>query len=1256
MKKRSMKFLATPREELSTSRVVERLPIAEEFVPASPIKKKASETYSIVTAAYNVERYLDAYFESMINQTIEFQESIEIVIVDDGSTDHTAEIIQKWIALYPKNIRYLYQENSGQGSARNHGLNYARNEWVTFTDPDDFVAPDFFEKIDESILKHASSTPIKMVSANLILYFEARDEYSDTHPLRFRFAKGDCVLPASDPGKHITLNVATIAFKRNRLLEQNIRFMSEIRPGFEDSHFVNRYLLGLGDGHVAYLASAKYFYRKRDDGSSTLDTGWQHPGRYNEQLRYGSLGIIKESIRQYGYVPDFIQRVVFYDLSWHFRKIVNNDQSLSFLEPAKKEIYKNLISEIMSYISEETILNFELAGIWFYHKVGLLSTYKKTKLLSTIVYVDGMDTIKDLVKLRYFTNDPANSECYSWDGKLSIPVFSTVRRHELLDATFIYERIVWLRIGDTHRLDVSVSDMETRISLRGKQHRKGLSTSEIYAAFKRQALDDTNFPEEVIDLRKKAKSAETIVKYGNCWLLMERDTQADDNAEHFYRYLRDKHPAIRTFFILNDTSADWARLENDGFRMIPFGSVEHQLALLNASHFISSHADEYIFGDLAKKWFGDMLNYRFTFLQHGVILHDLSHWLNSKNIDCFITTSEAEYKSIVGNGSYKFTAKEVVLAGLARHDNLRAIAKEPQRIILIMPTWRKSLVGQTINGGNERELNPDFASTQYAQSWREVLHSDQLKKLSQSNEYKIVFFPHANIKPYLSVFDVPDYIEVTNQEADKSIQEQFAQAAIMLTDYSSVAFEMAVLDRPVVYYHFDADEVMGGGHICRPGYFDYRRDGFGPVCSNLNEILSALTAIINNNGCADEVHLKNMRDTFAFKDENNCKRTFEAIDSIDRNVIDQERTHAALIEYARKSTKRGDWDQAILAWDQLQSSTEEYAGEAALSCAIAYRHVGKLEVAAEWLDRAKTTGYSAEQIRHEQLALSVERKDYLSLNSLYESDAISDLTTVLEDNVLALFAKSYRLQKNITVATELLGRAVDIEHPDILRERAEIATLLELWPEAYDLWREVIKGPLPDNISLLRSAEACRKMSNFAEALATLGKIKRSSNLPGLDLEHAEIAYASNHWKIAEREWSLVAQQGELPPECWLKLAKARRKIGTLIEAETAFNQANPLIDERTYLQERALLQSALEQWDEAVVSWESFISRKDLRPNRDAWLHLANARFNNGQVHQAKKDLEKFASQCEKTKKSEQLHDEIESALKSKTTALLQR
>ena len=96
-------------------------------------------SFSVISAVYNVEKYLDDYLESMIGQTIK-KSNLQLVLVDDGSTDGTAAKIADWMSRYPDLIRYVRKENGGQASARNVGLDHATGDWITFIDPDDFVS------------------------------------------------------------------------------------------------------------------------------------------------------------------------------------------------------------------------------------------------------------------------------------------------------------------------------------------------------------------------------------------------------------------------------------------------------------------------------------------------------------------------------------------------------------------------------------------------------------------------------------------------------------------------------------------------------------------------------------------------------------------------------------------------------------------------------------------------------------------------------------------------------------------------------------------------------------------------------------------------------------------------------------------------------------------------------------------------------------------------------------------------------------
>lgn len=820
------------------------------------------EKYTVVSAVYNVATYLDDFFYSMTCQTLDFRSHIYLVMVDDGSTDHSAEIIRRWQASYPENILYLHKENGGQASARNLGMQQVHTEWVTFIDPDDFVAPDYFQKVDNFLAQQAAkktAEKLALLACNFIFYRENQDSFSDTHPLKYRFAKGDRIFAADNLENHLQLSVNSAFFRLSVLQEQNRLFDEQIKPNFEDAHFVGCYLQPLKSRQVAFLAAARYYYRKRAEANSTLDTGWQKTGLFSDVLTYGCQTLFDIYIAEGYSVPKHVQRTVLYHLIWYFKRIVNRPETVAFLSPSQKECFLAHLDKLFSVITTDTILEFELAGCWFLHKVGILSAFKQLKPPFQIVYVESFDWTKQQVLLRYFHGEQPVEEFIA-NQKIVTPAFEKNTVHDFLERTFVQERKVWLPLGQKGKLEVQLDGVAARISIGGKQVGKTIDVQVIREHF--SALQPVR-----------------TGKYAGAWLFMDRDTQADDNAEHLYRYVRRTMPQLPVYFLLREESHDWPRLQAEGFKLIAFGSAEHRLAIRECARLISSHADHYVLDPFED---GGIKQRQFVFLQHGVIMNDLSRWLNSKpRIDLFVTSSAAEQASIAGNGNrYKFTPKEVQLTGLPRHDTLLQGANKREKLILIMPTWRKYLLGEQIGKSNERSLRENFMDTFYARSWGGLLSDPAFIASAQQQGYRIVFSPHANIQPYLDQFDLPDGIEVLSH-VNSSMQTLFQRAALLITDYSSVAFEMAYLKRPVIYWQFDEKDFFSGDHSCQKGYFDYRHDGFGPVCTEKQEVLTAVEDLLARNCQPSSEYAERMHSTFAWRDGQCCERVLQAILALD---------------------------------------------------------------------------------------------------------------------------------------------------------------------------------------------------------------------------------------------------------------------------------------------------------------------------------------------------------------------------------------
>ena len=99
---------------------------------------------SVIVPVYNVEKYVEKCLMTLINQTLK---DIEIIVVNDGSTDNSKEIIKKYCSNFPEKIKYYEKENGGLSDARNYGMQYATGDYIAFLDSDDYVELDTYEKL-----------------------------------------------------------------------------------------------------------------------------------------------------------------------------------------------------------------------------------------------------------------------------------------------------------------------------------------------------------------------------------------------------------------------------------------------------------------------------------------------------------------------------------------------------------------------------------------------------------------------------------------------------------------------------------------------------------------------------------------------------------------------------------------------------------------------------------------------------------------------------------------------------------------------------------------------------------------------------------------------------------------------------------------------------------------------------------------------------------------------------------------------------
>ena len=216
--------------------------------------EKASNTtplISVIVPVYNTEKFLKKCLLSLINQSYH---NLELVIVNDGSTDGSGEICEDFKKKY-RNIKYIYQNNGGVSSARNKALKMCNGEFITFVDSDDWVESDYCEKLYNSIIKNNSD--IALCGFNKI--YDSKKE-------KCSFSK-DNVYSSSIYAKYILNPQTGFGMVAPKLIRKEIidnEFDSKLRIG-EDALFMLQ--LAKNVKIVNYLDECLYNYRINSDSA-----------------------------------------------------------------------------------------------------------------------------------------------------------------------------------------------------------------------------------------------------------------------------------------------------------------------------------------------------------------------------------------------------------------------------------------------------------------------------------------------------------------------------------------------------------------------------------------------------------------------------------------------------------------------------------------------------------------------------------------------------------------------------------------------------------------------------------------------------------------------------------------------------------------------------------------------------------------------------------------------------------------------------
>lgn len=295
--------------------------------------------FSVLMPIYNVEKYLAEAIDSLINQSIGFEENIELLIVDDGSPDNSKGIALKYQEKYPDNIKIFSKSNGGQASAFNYGLKYLNGKYVSFLDSDDKISPNAFEEAYNFFEKYEEEVDVVSIP---MMYFENQ---TGPHALNYKFDSTRVIDLNKEP-YYPQLSLSSSFIKREAL--EGFEF-NTVLPHGDDALVLNKILLNRKK--LGVLDSCTYFYRRRENNTSKINVAYQKKEFYNYLLKNLYINLIDYSKEKEGHVPEFIQYMMAYNLQW-LHKV--SDFPDYFTKDEINEFWE-IFYDILSYVDDSVI-------------------------------------------------------------------------------------------------------------------------------------------------------------------------------------------------------------------------------------------------------------------------------------------------------------------------------------------------------------------------------------------------------------------------------------------------------------------------------------------------------------------------------------------------------------------------------------------------------------------------------------------------------------------------------------------------------------------------------------------------------------------------------------------------------------------------------------------------------------------------------------------------------------------------------------
>ena len=346
---------------------------------------------------------------------------------------------------------------------------------------------------------------------------------------------------------------------------------------------------------------------------------------------------------------------------------------------------------------------------------------------------------------------------------------------------------------------------------------------------------------------------------------------AQDNGYYFFKYCMDHEEEKRQnnhiYYVITKDEQDRKKLDAYQSHLVDFMSIRHMIYMIAAELLVSTDTRNHLYamrqrGSILKRY---LRKKPLVFLQHGVTALKKVDFFYGKgksgSCNLFVVTSDFEKKIV--EDYFGYAEDEIVNSGFARWDVLED-KSEGLREILIMPTWRAWLENVTLE---------EFKESDYFHNYMALLNSPRFHCFLEKNDLLANFYLHSKFREFIQDFSVEsDRIRLI-VFGEEPANELMMRCKMLVTDYSSVCWDVFYLDKPVVFFQFDRDKYMEA----HGSYLDMDRELFGDCAQDVDGLLTYMEKCADDHFVVRPEYEKMQKSFYKYFDDQNSRRICDAI-------------------------------------------------------------------------------------------------------------------------------------------------------------------------------------------------------------------------------------------------------------------------------------------------------------------------------------------------------------------------------------------